>query len=140
MKREIKEGAAKPHVAENIRNSASVITHFVELADSQQSFQASMVSDTLLYSLEMPWDERYYCVVFKDTRGKEWALFETLGDKEASFVIPTSIINEYGTIREFVEVFDDDMQHEFEPYAVLHGTDWTAASHIARIEEKMATE
>lgn len=140
VKQQIEFGADDSNMDPNFQKRASVMRHFIRRADEQRQPADDEQCGTPTWPQSSETSDFYYCVTFRDAKNQQWALLEMLTGTEASFVIPMQEIAACGTLDEFVEVFDQTMQHHFQSYQVTHTTDETADDHIARILARTTEE
>jgi|GEM_PF-1876972 len=122
-------------MSENYQRRAAVLDHFIRLSDSQRHDASK--PDAVRWSDTSTQEQSYFCVTFKDSTDREWAMLETLTGEKNTFAIPLDIIAMYGALDEFLDMFDADMQDEFAEYQIAHEDGWTTESHIARITAKV---
>jgi hypothetical protein len=134
VKEEVKGAMDHPLSDGDSRRRAAVVNHFMALGDSQLPTKNNTDLGTIFWTDSSRGN--YFCVTFNDALDKGWALLEAFTNDE-TFVIPVDTIHEYGSVAEFVELFDEEMQHEFGQYRLSHEPDWTAESHIARVTARV---
>lgn len=131
--------AANEIFAPNIRQRAEVISHFMDVANSQrQPNDREDFGELYLSDPVRPSNIRYFCITFRSPDNKEWALLESLTIRTATFAIPMELAREYGTLWEFVADFGKKAQQELGTHRIVHKTGWTTETHIQSIVDRIS--
>jgi hypothetical protein len=126
-----------PTLAENIKQRAGVIRHFMGVAEKQRRPDDDITFGELFISDPNEHNLKFFCVTFRGPDGKVWALLESLTPKTATFAVSMETADQYGPLNLFVVSFGRTAQRELGSKNVYHLRDWTLDSHIERIMKKI---
>lgn len=123
---------------QNIRQRSLVIDHFLDVAAGQARPEDRDDFGQLYITDPVKNGARYFCVSFRAPDEQEWILLESLRPKVASYVIPKTLVSQFGTLGGFIKSFYKREMQELGSQQVIHVTDWTIGSHINAIVSKIA--
>jgi hypothetical protein len=133
--------AASEVTSENKRKRALVLLRFIDLAESQRKEGGEEGFGDLRYSDPIDSGKRYYSVKFRSPHdNSEWHVLESFEPETATYAIPNRLVEDYGTLKEFVSDFGKEDQRDFGSVQVIHVKDWTPESHIEYIFQKIKPE
>jgi|GEM_PF-2382232 len=134
--KEIREDAMTP---DDMRERATVIEHFLGLAESQWTpADDPNFGELFLTERSEHHDKRYFGVRFRDEHQKEWVILESLSLETATYIIPMDVVRSLGTLEDFLAGFGKTAQIALGSEYAQHSTGWTAGTHIARIMTKLS--
>ncbi len=123
----------------DVRHRVDVVSHFVDLAESQRQPEDGADFGELFLSAPDPrGGARYFTVTFRAPDGASWALIESLRPDTATYVVPMDVVSDWGRLDDFISTLYKPEQIELGAQKVIHNKDRNAPAHIARIMVKIA--